>query len=107
MKNEAFNNLIIERFIRYSDACIENFINGNINLLFTNIKSLSKFVLKNLKPMIPNTFHQLWKTGIDSETYYLKLCGSGGGGFILGFTEDFEKAKKKLKDYPLKLVYLF
>jgi mevalonate kinase len=107
MKNEAFNNLIIERFIRYSDACIENFINGNINLLFTNIKSLSKFVLKNLKPMIPNTFHQLWKTGIDSETYYLKLCGSGGGGFILGFTEDFEKAQKKLKDYPLKLVYLF
>jgi mevalonate kinase len=33
---------------------------------------------------------------------YLKLCGSGGGGYILGFTEDLERAKLLLKDYKLE-----
>ena len=42
--------------------------------------------------MIPESFHQLWQKGIETNDYYLKLCGSGGGGFILGFTQDFEKA---------------
>jgi len=57
--------------------------------------------------MIPSTFHHIWKNGIDSNEYYLKLCGSGGGGYILGFTKDFEKAKKSLKGYKLELVYRF
>jgi mevalonate kinase len=57
--------------------------------------------------MIPDSFHQLWAKGIESNDYYLKLCGSGGGGYILGFTEDFEKAKKLLQDYKLELVYRF
>jgi len=39
--------------------------------------------------------------------YYLKLCGSGGGGYILGFTEDLERAKASLKDYKLEVVYQF
>jgi mevalonate kinase len=34
----------------------------------------------------------------------LKLCGSGGGGYILGFTRDYEQAKLQLKDYQLELV---
>ena len=57
--------------------------------------------------MIPVKFHQLWKQGIDTNEYYLKLCGSGGGGYILGFTEDIDKAKNTLKDYNLEVVYNF
>jgi mevalonate kinase len=43
-------------------------------------------VLNNFKPMIPEQFHAIWQKGIDTNDYYLKLCGSGGGGYILGFT---------------------
>ncbi len=107
MKKETFSNMMRDQFIKYSDACVEDFVHGNLNSLFKNMKSLSSLVLKNFESMIPNTFHQLWKAGIDSNDYYLKLCGSGGGGFILGFTEDFEKAQKTLKDYPLEVVYHF
>ena len=71
------------------------------------MKSLSALVLKYFKPMIPKEFHELWKKGIDSNTYYLKLCGSGGGGYILGFTEDFKAAQKALEAYRLEVVYYF
>ena len=107
MKNEGFRKMISEEFSTTTDACIEDFLQGNVKSLFGNVKSLSKIVLTNFKPMIPDAFHKVWEKGISTNDYYLKLCGSGGGGYILGFTEDFSKAQKSLKDYKLELVYRF
>lgn len=107
MKNEGFRTMISEEFATTTDACIDDFLKGNVKSLFGNVKSLSKIVLKNFKPMIPVAFHKVWENGISTNDYYLKLCGSGGGGYILGFTEDYAKAKKSLKDYKLELVYRF
>ena len=107
MKNEGFRKMIDEDFAKCTDACIDDFLHGNIKSLFGNVKNLSKIVLDNFKPMIPQRFHTIWQKGIESNDYYLKLCGSGGGGYILGFTEDFSKTKTILKDYKLELVYRF
>ena len=107
LKEEGFRKMLKSQFIKYTDACVENFLGGDIKSLFANTKLLSKVVLNNFKPMIPEQFHALWQNGLDTNDYYLKLCGSGGGGYILGFTEDLEKAKKSLKDYQLEVVYQF
>ena len=107
MKQEGFRKVIKDEFIKHTDACVEDFINGNIKSLFSNIKQLSHVVLDHFKPMIPKEFHTLWKHGIETNEYYLKLCGSGGGGYILGFTKDIDKARKALKDHRLEVVYNF
>ena len=107
MKQEGFRNMLKDQFIKHTDACVEDFLNGNIKSLFKNTKQLSKVVLNHFKPMIPAQFHDLWKKGLETNQYYLKLCGSGGGGYILGFTEDIEKAKQALADYKLEVVYNF
>ncbi len=107
MKNEGFRSMLKDQFIKHTDACVEDFVSGNVKSLFANLKQLSHVVLDNFKPMIPDKFHQLWQQGIDTNEYYLKLCGSGGGGYILGFTEDIDKAKAALKDYQLEVVYNF
>lgn len=107
MKQEGFRNMLKDQFIKHTDACVEDFVSGNVKSLFGNLKQLSHVVLDNFKPMIPVKFHDLWKKGIETNDYYLKLCGSGGGGYILGFAEDLDKAKKALKDYNLEVVYNF
>ncbi len=107
MKQEGFRNMLKEQFVKHTDACVEDFLKGDVKSLFGNIKQLSKVVLDNFKPMIPKEFHTLWKKGIETNAYYLKLCGSGGGGYMLGFTEDFEKAQAALKDHKLEVVYSF
>ncbi len=107
MKNEGFRKMISEEFALHTDACIKDFLEGDVKSLFTNIKQLSKVVLGNFKPMIPQNFHQIWQNGLDSDDYYLKLCGSGGGGYFLGFTEDYDNTLEILKDYKLELVYRF
>lgn len=107
LKDQGFRKMLKSQFIKYTDSCVENFLQGDIKSLFKNTKELSKVVLNNFKPMIPEQFHQVWQKGIDTNDYYLKLCGSGGGGYILGFTQDLDKAKASLKDYKLEVVYQF
>ena len=107
LKDKGFRTMLKSQFIKYTDACVENFLGGDMKSLFSNTKKLSKVVLNNFKPMIPEQFHHIWQNGIDTNDYYLKLCGSGGGGYILGFTQDLEKAKISLKDYKLEVVYQF
>ena len=107
MKKESFSNMMRDEFTTVTDFCVEDFLKGNIKSLFKNIKSLSSIVLKYFSPMIPSEFHDLWKKGIETNTYYLKLCGSGGGGFMLGFTKDYKATEKALKGYRLEVVYHF
>ncbi|RMB58554.1 mevalonate kinase [Dokdonia sinensis] len=107
MKQEGFRAMLKDQFVKHTDACVEDFLKGDVKSLFGNVKQLSKVVLNNFKPMIPAQFHKLWKQGIESNDYYLKLCGSGGGGYMLGFTEDIDKAQAALKDYKLEVVYNF
>lgn len=107
MKQEGFRSMLKDQFIKHTDACVDDFLKGDVKSLFKNTKQLSKVVLNHFKPMIPKQFHELWKNGIETNEYYLKLCGSGGGGYILGFTEDINTAKRSLKDYKLEVVYNF
>ncbi len=107
MKQEGFRKMIKNQFIKHTDACVDDFLQGDIKSLFKNTKQLSKVVLSHFKPMIPKQFHELWKKGIETNDYYLKLCGSGGGGYILGFTQDIERAQNSLSTYNLEVVYNF
>lgn len=107
MKNEGFRSMLKDQFIKHTDACVDDFLKGDIKSLFRNTKQLSRIVLNNFKPMIPTQFHELWKKGLETNDYYLKLCGSGGGGYILGFTENIDRAKVALEGQKLEIVYNF
>ena len=107
MKQEGFRNMIKKDFKKYNDQCIAAFLEGETQPLFDSLKHLSSLVLQNFKPMIPSNFQKYWEEGLRSNAYYLKLCGSGGGGFILGFTRDFPKAQKMLQGQELEVIYKF
>ena len=107
MKHEGFRSMLKNEFVTYTDRCVEDFLKGDVGSLFGNIKRLSKVVLDHFQPMIPKQFHELWQRGLETNAYYLKLCGSGGGGYMLGFTQDLERAKAVLGDHKLEVVYQF
>jgi len=107
LKDKGFRAMIKDQFLKYTDASIESFLHGDVKALFVNTKELSKVVFNNFKPMIPAAFHELWQKGIETNDYYLKLCGSGGGGYILGFAPDIAKAKEALAGHKVEVVYQF
>ena len=105
MKSKDFRKTLTEDFIKYNDACIRAFLNQENTILLKNIKFLSEWTYKHFRPMIPQSVVKIWREGLDSNIYSLKLCGSGGGGYILGFTKDFYKTEVMLKDFPLKVIH--
>ena len=107
LKNEGFRKTLKEEFIRYNNACIEAFLKKDMNPFFRNMKKLSVWAYEHFRPMIPENIFNAWKKGLDSNAYYLKLCGSGGGGYILGFTKDYEKAEKMLDGFQKEVIYRF
>lgn len=107
MKTEGFRKTLKEEFIRYNNACIEAFLKKEMTPLFRNLKSLSVWAYEHFKPMIPESLYNAWKKGLDTNAYYLKLCGSGGGGYILGFTKDYGKAEKMLSGFEKEVIYRF
>jgi len=107
MKTEGFRKTLKEEFIRYNNACIDAFLKEEMNPFFRNLKKLSVWAYEHFRPMIPENLFNAWKKGLDTNAYYLKLCGSGGGGYILGFTKDYNKAEKMLEGFNKEVIYRF
>ncbi len=98
-EEEDFKSDVSGNLIPANNSCITNYLSGDFNSLIQGVKTISKFTFDNFKPMIPKSVEDVWKEGLETDSFYLKLCGSGGGGMMLGFTRDLEKTLKKLSSF--------
>jgi mevalonate kinase len=55
--------------------------------------------------MIPTLYQEMWDQGLKSKQCFLKLCGAGGGGFLLGYSPDFELYKKNFQDSEVRVLF--
>ncbi len=87
MKDPEFKNSCANILSREVNFAIEDVLSGaDTKNLFHHMWLISKFQWEYFQEMIPIQFKQIWEKGLDSGEYVLKLCGAGGGGFILGFS---------------------
>ncbi|MFZ4546421.1 MAG: mevalonate kinase family protein [Bacteroidales bacterium] len=93
MRFKEYENLFKSEYIPFVNQCITDILSGNMKSFFQSLIKVSTFQLKHFTNMIPENFMSAWQWGLDSGKFQLKLCGSGGGGFLLGFTTDYTAAK--------------
>ena len=79
-------------------SCINSMVECNKELFFNSLKQLTKGQLEFLRPMITDNTLELFTTDFDFN-FGVKISGSGGGGYVLGFTDNVEKASALLKDF--------
>lgn len=65
------------------------------------LRGVSAFQSRNMQPMIPPAFQHLWETCLAGQDCLLKICGAGGGGFILGFARDRKYVSELGSTYAL------
>jgi mevalonate kinase len=106
-KNDKFMKLVQEEFIPANDGCITALLNGRTRDFFTNVDHLSEFQLKHLQEMIPSDFNRIWEEGLSNKRYSLKLCGSGGGGFLMGITKNYTDAKAYLESIGIEPILVY
>jgi mevalonate kinase len=105
--NKKFDEICESELKPITNECIKNFLDADITSLLVNFKKLSEFQFEHLSPMIPKLYRELWVEGINTDDYYLKLCGAGGGGFLMGMTNDFQKVKQVLSAHEIRLLLSF
>ena len=99
-KNQKdFLSVFNSSFIKITNECIYNLMYSTDHFK-DSIKNLSETTFENMNEMIPESMNEIWQEGLQSNKYFLKLCGSGGGGFFIAF--DFENIlKDKLSSFNL------
>ncbi|MBE0653141.1 MAG: mevalonate kinase, partial [Bacteroidales bacterium] len=85
-QEKEFMHRIKNQLIPLTNSSIDKLISGDLLGFFDLLAELSEFQYHHFREMIPTPLLDLWRQGIETGEFYLKLCGSGGGGFLLGFT---------------------
>lgn len=86
-----------------NNQAIKHFIEGDTEIFFKKLKILSGLQLYHFNEMILPQYQTLWKTGLESNDFYLKLCGAGGGGYYLGFAKTAEVIENLGQTHGLRI----
>jgi mevalonate kinase len=89
-----------------NELCIESFLANKHASFWKALKIISQLQYDYLTDFIPKSFHQIWKDGLQNNEYYLKICGAGGGGFILCFSKT-EAREQVLKSMEINSILRF
>lgn len=98
-----FDNYIYED----NNEAIESFLSSDLETFYRSISDISAFQLEHMSDFFPPHLIKDIKSGLSNGDFFLKLCGAGGGGFILGFTREWEVTKEKLKNFNLEEIYCY
>ena len=95
-ENPDFLNRFQAEYVPCVTSCINSMIEGNKELFFNSLKQLTKGQLEFLRPMITDNTLDMFTADYDFN-FGVKISGSGGGGYVLGFTDNMEKTSDLLK----------
>lgn len=95
-QSPEFSGLVSNELVPLVNDAIAAFLSNQTTILLEIVHQISWFQHRFLPEMIPMAFKNVWLEGLASNIYKLKLCGAGGGGFILGFCPNIEAAEKEL-----------
>jgi len=103
-KDPTFAEKVTTELFRHTNSAIAAVLQAEWAHLFEDVTEISRFQMEHLPGMTPDHFHAVWKKGLQGNLYRLKMCGAGGGGFILGCTHDWATTQLILSEFDLHLV---
>ena len=87
--------------IGMTNSCIEKLLLSDFDGFRDEISRLSRFQFTELKHLIPAHLQPCWSDGLQCGLFSMKLCGSGGGGYLICFTSN---AKETVNYFENKVI---
>ncbi len=92
-KESNFKRMIDNEYIPLINKTIDALLSNDLPEFEFYLEKYSKFQLSTFSYLIPDHMINHFIYGINTGDFYLKICGSGGGGYILGIASDKGKAE--------------
>ena len=86
-KDKKFMSVVEKSLIPANDLAIDSFLKNKYVPLMNSVKLISQLHFDMMPEFIPDKFKDVWQQGLKHNEYHLKICGAGGGGFIIGFAK--------------------
>lgn len=104
MKDPEFKKGCADVLSRDVNFAVDALVSGETQSLSHHLWHISKFQWDFFPEMIPTQMRGIWTRGIESGDYILKLCGAGGGGYLLGYSEklSFDRIQGIFKDFETR-----
>lgn len=89
LRQAQMKPIIYQQIADTNNHIIQTITSQNGGLSISDISALSTYQYEHMSPMIVDEVADLWKKGLDSGNYAMKLCGAGGGGhYMICTTEE-------------------
>ena len=85
-QGSRFKDEFRREYVTAGNLAIKAFLGGDENGLIPALQRLSEFTFQNMSWTIPDSFYAAWEKSLSDEAVIYKLCGSGGGGFVLKYS---------------------
>ena len=86
----AFGDEVNKHLMPLANQVIDHFLTRSWAMFVDSFGALSDWQFQYMRAWVPPLFLDLWQLGLGSGDFKLKLCGAGGGGFLLGITKNWE-----------------
>lgn len=105
-KDKDYLNKFDNEYVPLVSKCIDTLINKVDDDFFSYLSSLSRLQLELLSHTIPDHFKDYFLKNINEDAFQVKLCGAGGGGYLLGFCKSVEENNNLWNNLGCKIVWV-
>jgi mevalonate kinase len=85
LQQTAYRHRVEQVWVPAHLAAMEAWVCGETAMFWPALRTLSQIQFELADFLIPEAMKPIWIEGLLNDRFILKLCGAGGGGFILGF----------------------
>lgn len=100
-----FADMLRTRYLPAHERMVESWLNADHSAFWAALRLVSELQREFFTSMVPRQLHAIWDVGLNSDAFLLKICGAGGGGFMLGFAKTDLALQECGKQFMLTLPF--
>lgn len=104
-KDNSYLRKFDNEYVPLVSKCIDTLINKDDDFL-PHLSHLSRLQLELLSHTIPDDFKEYFLKNINEDGFQVKLCGAGGGGYLLGFSNNINKTNDYWDNINKKIMWI-
>ena len=100
-EHPAFTGRLESDYYPAHQALLNAWETGDDPVFWQALHQVSLFQLMHFQPMIPEHLRGVWSGCLSGGQAFLKICGAGGGGYMLGFAKNKAAVQAYLGNYEV------